>query len=52
MLTRTKGLIATVVGVLLALAGLIAWLGMSHQKIGMGLLVIGGIVLAIGVYAS
>lgn len=51
MLTRTNGLIGTVVGLVLALVGVVAWLALNHHKAGIGLLVVGVLLLAVGVYA-
>ena len=51
LLTRTNGLIGTVVGLLLALVGLVAWLALNHHKAGIGLLAVGVILLALGLYA-
>jgi hypothetical protein len=51
MLTRTNGIIGVVVGLILALVGVVTFVAMSHHKIGAGLLVVGLIVLAVGIYA-
>ena len=51
MLTRTNGIIGTVVGLILALVGVVTLVVLSHHKIGAGLLVVGVIVLAVGIYA-
>lgn len=51
MLTRTNGLIGTIVGLVLALVGVVSLLALNHHKIGLGLLIVGVLVLAVGVYA-
>lgn len=51
LLTRTNGLIGTVVGLILALVGVISFMALGHHKIGIGLIVVGVVVLAVGVYA-
>ena len=51
MFTRTNGLIGAVVGLVLALVGLVAWLALNHHKAGIGLLVVGVLLLGLGIYA-
>ena len=51
LLTRTNGLIGTVVGLILALVGVVSLLALGHHKIGIGLIVVGVLVLAAGAYA-
>ena len=51
LLTRTNGLIGTVVGLILALVGVVALVALGHHKAGIGLLVVGVILLGVGVYA-
>ena len=51
LLNRTNGIIGTVVGLILAIVGIYFFAAGSHHKIGLGLLVVGIIVLAFGVYA-
>lgn len=51
MLTKTNGMIGALVGLLVALAGVVVWVSTVHHKTGLGLLVIGIIILAAGGYA-
>jgi uncharacterized membrane protein YccC len=51
MLNRTSGIIGTVVGLILAILGAFTWFSLGHHKLGPGLLVVGIIVLAFGIYA-
>lgn len=51
MLNRTSGIIGTVVGLILAIVGAFTWFSLGHHKLGPGLLVLGIIVLAFGIYA-
>ena len=51
LLNRTNGIIGTVVGLILAIVGVFSFASLGHHKIGIGLLVVGIIVLAFGIYA-
>lgn len=51
MLNRTSGIIGTVVGLILAIIGAFTWFSLGHHKLGPGLLVVGIIILAFGIYA-
>jgi protein-S-isoprenylcysteine O-methyltransferase Ste14 len=51
MLNRTNGVIGAVVGVILALAGVVSLFALNHHTIGRGLLILGVIVLAVGIFA-
>jgi hypothetical protein len=51
MLTRTNGMIGTILGIVVALAGVVFWVATSRHKTGIGLLVIGLIILGAGGYA-
>ena len=50
-LTKTNGMIGALLGLIIALVGVVLWVATSHHKTGIGLLVIGIIVLAVGGYA-
>jgi cbb3-type cytochrome oxidase subunit 3 len=50
-LTKTNGMIGALLGILLALVGVVFWVATSHHKTGLGLLVLGVILLAVGGYA-
>ena len=51
LLTKTNGMIGALLGIILAIVGVVLWVATSHHKTGIGLLVIGVIVLAVGGYA-
>ena len=51
MLNKTTGMAGLVIGLILAAAGAFTWFGLNHHKLGPGLLVLGVVVLAVGVYA-
>lgn len=51
MFIPTNGLIGTVVGLILALVGVVTLIAFNHRKIGIGLLAAGMLVLAVGVNA-
>jgi flagellar basal body-associated protein FliL len=51
MLTKMNGLIGTVIGLILAIVGAFFWFSLGHHKLGPGLLVIGILILAFGIYA-
>lgn len=50
-LTKTNGMIGALLGIVVALVGVVFWVATSHHKTGIGLLVIGVILLAVGGYA-
>jgi hypothetical protein len=51
ILTKTNGMIGSLLGILVALVGIVFWMATSHHKTGIGLLVIGVLLLAVGGYA-
>jgi len=51
MLTKMNGMIGTIVGIILAIVGVLTSFLLGHHKIGAGLLVIGVLILAFGIYA-
>ena len=51
LLTKTNGMIGALLGIIVAIVGVIVWVATSHHKTGIGLLVIGIIILAVGGYA-
>ena len=51
LLTKTNGMIGALLGIIVAIVGVILWVATSHHKTGIGLLVIGIIILAVGAYA-
>jgi len=53
MLSRTTGIIGTVLGLILAILGIYLWFisAVPHHKLGPGFLVLGIILLAFGAYA-
>jgi hypothetical protein len=50
-LTKTNGMIGALLGIIVALVGVVFWVATSHHKTGIGLLVIGVLLLAVGGYA-
>jgi hypothetical protein len=51
MRSRATGLIGSALGLILAIIGGYVWFGLSHHKLGPGLLVVGIILLAFGAWA-
>lgn len=51
MRSRTLGLIGSALGLILAIIGGFVWFGLSHHKLGPGILVVGIIILAFGAWS-
>ncbi len=50
MLTKTNGMIGALLGIIVAIAGVVVYLTTVHHKTALGLLVIGVLLLAAGGY--
>lgn len=51
MRSRAVGLVGSALGLILAIIGAFVWFGLSHHKLGPGILVIGIIILAFGAWS-